>query len=120
MENDMEIVIDALFSVTDLDAYEIYNMNPNKEPKDISFFKRKIYEGDIVKLLQDENGFTNIIIDEDGKRKKIRIFETIEEIQSIINKMEILKNDNTISSYLNQKLSNLNKKNLKKFAILKK
>ena len=87
MGNDMEIVIDALFSVTDLDAYEIYNMNPNKEPKNISFFKRKIYEGDIVKLLQDENGFTNIIIDEDGKRKTIRVFETIEEIQSIMNKM---------------------------------
>jgi hypothetical protein len=120
MNNNMEIVIDALFSITDLDAYELHIIKPNEERKYISHFKRPIYVGDIVSLSQDDNGFTVITIDEDGERKKIRAFETIEEIQIVMNKMEILNRDESIFNFLNQKLENLNKKSPKKIGNIKK
>jgi hypothetical protein len=120
MNNNMEIVIDVLFSITDLDAYELHIIKPNEERKHISHFKRPIYVGDIVSLSQDDNGFTVITIDEDGERKKIRAFETIEEIQIVMNKMEILNRDESIFNFLNQKLENLNKKSPKKIGNIKK
>ena len=120
MEKKLEITIDALFSITDLDAYEKHNLNPKNELKDITFFRRPIYEGDIVNLSQGEDGFTVITIDEDGEKKNVRVLETIEEIQTVMAKIEILRNDEDIFNYLNEKYKNLSKKSQKKIGILKK
>jgi hypothetical protein len=120
MKKSVEIVIDALFTITDLDAYEKHNLNPKNELKDITFFRRPIYEGDIINLSQGEDGFTVITIDEDGEKKNVRILETIEEIQTVMAKMEILKSDEEIFNYLNEKYKNLSKKNQKKIGLFKK
>lgn len=120
MKNTIELIIDALFSVTDLDAYEHYNLNPKKEMKDITYFKKQIYEGDIIKLSQGQDGFTIITIEEDGIKKDVRVLETIEEIQVIMEKMEILRKDEEILNFLTKKIDDLDKKNQKKIGILKK
>lgn len=120
MKNTLEITIDALFSITNLDAYEEYNLNPKNGMKDISWFKKQIYCGDIIKLSQGQDGFTIITLDEDGKKHNIRVLETIEEIETIMNKIDLLKQDISISTFLMDKFDCLNKKNQKKIGILKK
>lgn len=120
MKNTLEITIDALFSVTNLDAYEEYNLNPKNEMKDISFFKKQIYCGDIINVTQGQDGFTVITLDEDGKKYNVRVFETIEEIETIMDKMSLLKEDMSISTFLMAKFDCLNKKNQKIIGKLKK
>lgn len=120
MKNTIELYIDALFSVTNLDAYEKYNTNPKNELKDINLFKKQIYAGDIINLTQDEDGFTIIHIDEDGEKKKIKVLETIEEIQIMIDKISLLRNDESIFLFLQKKFDDLTQKTQKKLGKLKK
>ena len=120
MKNTIELYIDALFSVTDLNAYEKYNANPKNQLKDITYFKKQIYEGDIIKLSQGDDGFTVITLNEDGRTINVRVLETIEEIEMIINKMSLLRDDESIFTFLNAKFDCLQKKNPKKIGKLKK
>ena len=115
------ITIDELDNINDVLLHLMTKYPESKEElKDITFFRRPIYEGDIINLSQGEDGFTVITLDEDGEKKNVRILETIEEVQTVMAKMEILKSDEEIFNYLNEKYKNLSKKNQKKIGLFKK
>ena len=110
LTNTLEFRIDALFAVTDVNAYERYNRTNYEEIKDITSFKRQIYESDIIDISQGEDGFTVLTLIEDGEKVNIRILETIEEIQTILGRLELMRQDKDIQQYSNKKFRNFEKK----------
>lgn len=108
----IEIFLDALFSVTDVGAYERYNSNSHGVMRDILSFKRQVYVSEVVDISQGEDGFTIITVIEDGQKENVRILESIEEIQSIIGRIELMRGDEDINHYLNKKFKDFEKKTL--------
>jgi hypothetical protein len=119
MIKDIEITLDALFLVTNLDEYDKAYSESN-EQINLPKHKTAIYVTDIVDIKQDSNGFTLITTEEGGKYKTIRVLETINDIQNVINIITQLQGDDDVFEFLNTKIKQLNQKNIKKIGFLEK
>lgn len=119
MIKNIEITLDALFLVTNLDEYDNAYSESN-EQINLTKHKTAIYVTDIVDIKQDSNGFTLITTEEGGKYKTIRVLETINDIQNVINIITQLQGDDDVFEFLNTKIKQLNQKNIKKIGFLEK
>ena len=103
----IELCIDALITVTDINAYEKYNLDINNKVKDITHFERKIYAQDIIDIFKGEDGFTILTLIEDGEKKEMRVLEGNEFIENILNKVSLLNDNKDVHRFLNKKIKEI-------------
>jgi hypothetical protein len=104
MKNTIELYIDALISVTDLNAYERYNLNNKNEERDITTFERRVYTQDIIDVFKNNEGFTIITFIEEGEKKEIKVLEDCEMINDILGRVSSLNDNNEIKRLLMKKI----------------
>jgi hypothetical protein len=96
----IEPFFDVLFDVTNVDDYEKHLKLHQTSYKDISFFKTQLYASEIVNVYKNHENITVIEVENNNSIEKIRVLEDIEEINSILNKIDKIHQDTEFNNFL--------------------